>query len=267
MVESNFIKEEIDMKKLYYTEIEYLKSFSEYYEDSLIMRFRDRMIEDMYSHNLTYIKHDIKAFKFQNIIQNEIIQSIKLGKNFLNVQFDFPYRTSMLDKSEKQPSEITSYDYYLFSIEQLSKLKVRNDLNIRKLDDSILKQALKLDLDANGEDMGIDFIKRRFERRSKVYLQSGMVDNYICFHGNEAVGHCDLFINDTIAKIEDFDVAPDKQRKGYGTVILKEMIRTSISNGADTIYLITDHDDTAKDMYEKCGFSKVSTKTKMLYLL
>lgn len=74
-----------------------------------------------------------------------------------------------------------------------------------------------------------------------------------------------MFLNDNVAKIEDFDVAPEMQRKGFGTTILKEMVLIAIEHGAKIIYLITDNDDTAKDMYKKCGMIKVGEKTELIY--
>ncbi len=253
------------MHKIYCTEIEYIKCFSDYYEDNLIIRFFDKMLGDMYFHNLTYIKQDVSDNEFQSTLQSEIIQSARMGKDFLNIQFDFPYRSSLLDKIEKQPCEITTYDYYVFPIEGFDRLKAREDCSLKKLDSSMLEEAFKLDMHVNEGNTGDEFTKRRFLRRSKVYLQPDMVDNYIFFHNHQAIGHCDLFMNGCVAKIEDFDIAPSMQRKGYGTAMLKEIIKIALHNHAETIYLITDHDDTAKDMYEKSGLSKVTSKTQMLF--
>jgi spore maturation protein CgeE len=255
------------MQKIYNTEVEYIKCFSDCYEDGPIIRFTDSLLGNMYSHNLTYIKYDISDEEFVKILSAEAAHNRNVGKGFVNIQFDFPNRPELLGNGNLEPAEVTSYDYYFFPVEHYASLKPREDCVIKKLDNSLLETALELDLRTNGEDLGADFVKRRFERRSMVYLEPGKVDNYICIHNDEAVGHCDLFINGNVAKIEDFDVAPDKQRQGYGTAILKEMIRFALEDRADTIYLITDHSDTAKDMYEKLGFIKVASKTEMLFAI
>lgn len=254
------------MNKIYSTEIEYTKCFSYLYEEEKLIRLYDTILPDMYTHNLTYIKNDLSDDEFQDLIKNELVMSTEKGRNFLNVQFDFTFRNSLLNMLEKKPTEISTYDYYVFSLDNLDNLQERADCTLRKLDPSLVEQALKLDLDISEQDMGRDFVTRRFERRSKVYLQSGLVDNYLFFHGEQAVGHCDLFLNGNVAKIEDFDIAPSIQRKGYGTSMLKEIIKIAVSRGAETIYLITDHEDTAKEMYEKCGFKKAGVKTEMLFL-
>jgi spore maturation protein CgeE len=66
-----------------------------------------------------------------------------------------------------------------------------------------------------------------------------------------------LFTHKGIAKIEDFSVIPMHQRKGYGTTILKALLDAAIKEDSHTIYLVTDEDDTAKEMYKRIGFSKI----------
>ena len=235
------------IEKIIDTELEYIKCFSNFYDEGNKIRFKDDLIPDMYSHNLTYLKLPISEKDYSDFVEGEIRKAKENGRNFLNLQFDF--EIDKLNACLKQQNyEVTIYDYYQFQIEQLDKLNARHDCYIRKLTNEQVDKALKFDIRVNGEDIGKSFIKRRFERRSKVYLSEGLVDNYLCYFNGNIIGHCDLFLNDNVAKIEDFDVAPEMQRKGFGTAILKEMVLIAREHGADIIYLITDSDDTAKEM-------------------
>lgn len=63
---------------------------------------------------------------------------------------------------------------------------------------------------------------------------------------------------------EDFGVVPAMRGKGYGTALLYRLIDIAAENGASVIYLTTDEDDTAKDMYLKRGFEKVGEKYAVL---
>lgn len=74
-----------------------------------------------------------------------------------------------------------------------------------------------------------------------------------------------MFIHDGIAKIENFSVSPSHQRKGYGTTILKTLIEHTLNQHAHAIYLIIDEDDTAKELYLKCGFHKMGEKTELFF--
>lgn len=47
------------------------------------------------------------------------------------------------------------------------------------------------------------------------------VETYICYYDEIPVGSCQLFLYDGIAKIEDFTVSQEYQRRGIGTTILK----------------------------------------------
>jgi spore maturation protein CgeE len=100
-----------------------------------------------------------------------------------------------------------------------------------------------------------------------VYLSDKSLNSYVCYHNSEKIGTCDLFLYDGIAKIEDFGIIPKHQRKGYGTTILKYLIDTAIKEDSHTIYLVTDEEDTAKEMYEKIGFTKIGEKTDLLFRL
>lgn len=93
------------------------------------------------------------------------------------------------------------------------------------------------------------------------------MDTYICYYDKIPVGSCQLFLYNGIAKIEDFTVSPEYQRRGIGTTILKYVIDIALSKKAELIYLSADEDDTAKEMYEKLGFEKVSESYALVYKL
>jgi spore maturation protein CgeE len=251
-------------RKIIDTELEYLKCFSSSYEDNLAITFRDKLITDMYSHNLTYLKHKLSNKEYESFVEKKVNESKEEGRGFLNLQFDFEI-SEVKQYIKQHDYEITTYDYYQFQFKHFDMLAARQDCYIKKLDNEQVDKALEFDIATNGEELGMEFVKDRFDRRSKVYLSHGLVDNYLCYYNGEIVGHCDLFINDDVAKIEDFDVAPDMQRKGFGTSILKEMVAIAKQHGAKTIYLITDNSDTAKEMYKKCGMIKVGEKTEILF--
>lgn len=255
------------MRELFQCELSYLKSFCLWDESDDLVRFFDPQIPDMYSHNLTYIKEHVPACALPQIISREITAARTSGRTFLNVMTDVRLDSATLQGLPLTPSDHCLYDYYVFGRRDTGSLRSREDCEMAALSADLCEAALELDLRANGEDMGEDFVRRRFARRSQVYLAAGGVDHFLCFHEDDAVGHADLFISDGVAKIEDVDIAPDRQRKGFGTTMLKAMIELAWSRGAETVYLITDHDDTAREMYEKTGFVRVAQKAEWLFSL
>lgn len=244
------------------TEIEYSKCFSEVEEKDNILRFRDDSIKDMYSHNFTYIKQVNSLEELNHFLEKELAESKSNKKAFLNVRYEIDDSHNIIKNQECKTSV---NDYFQFPIDYLDQLVARNDCSIIKFDKSQLVPALEYDLRVNEEELGTSFVQRRFERRSKVYLSEGLVDHYLCYYEGKIIGHCDLFIDQAVAKIEDFHVAPEMQRKGFGTAILKELITIAVNKGASILYLITEDDDTAKEMYQKCGMKKVGEMVELFY--
>ena len=57
------------------------------------------------------------------------------------------------------------------------------------------------------------------------------------------------------------------QKQGYGTSVVRKLLEQAYIENVDIAYLITDHFDTAKDMYKKCGFYIFGFKTSILFNL
>ncbi len=74
-------------------------------------------------------------------------------------------------------------------------------------------------------------------------------------------------LNDKIAKLEDFDIYEKYQRMEFGTSVVEYLLNEAKQNNSEIMYLITDSDDTAKDMYTKCGFKKAGQKTELFFNL
>lgn len=100
------------------------------------------------------------------------------------------------------------------------------------------------------------FLRRKSARYAPEYLGAGGIDAYVCYDEDGApVGKADLFIHDGVAMLEDFDVIPSRQRQGYGTALLRNMVDDAVTRGANLAFLQTDLGDTAQDMYRKLGFA------------
>lgn len=248
-------------------ELEYTKCFSEFCEDENIIRFYDNQLKDMYCHNYTYIKKAMSEIELQRIIENEISLRLSEKSNFCNIYLNSVVNSSFLSSLQYKP-EISRDGYYSFDISHFSKLNAVSGCIIKKVDSKeMVDDILFCDLQYDGENLGEDFCTRRCYRRSKVYVSDKGVNSYVCYYNENVIGNCDLFIDKGVAKIEDFVVIPKYQRKGYGTTILKLLIDIAITENCHTIYLVTDEDDTAKEMYQKIGFSKIGERINLFFKL
>ena len=198
------------------------------------------------------------------IIESELAHSKDTGKNFCLLRCHVPVSELKLAYTP----EVSVSGYYVFDISNLSNLN-GTECSVRRVDKpEMLEDILRMDLEHDEESLGRDFCTRRIYRRKDIYLSDGGVDSYICYNNaGEAVGSCDLFIYGDTAKIEDFSVSPQHQRKGYGTSLLKALIETAAARDVTAVHLETDEDDTAKEMYKKCGFYKAGEFTDLFFML
>ena len=245
-------------------EIEYSKCFSESIEEKNCIRFSDTLLNDMYSHNYTLIKDAGSDDELRGIIEGEI--ALRRGMGYCNIASYVGITDGFLELFAPKP-EISVNGFYLLDGET-SALRTKAGCGISKVSNqAMLDDVLRMDIEHDGEDIGVEFCTARVERRKVAYLAQDGVDCYVCYDNGEAVGKCDLFIHSGVAKIEDFAVSPSRQRKGYGAAILQAIIETARKHGVSTIYLVTDEEDTVKEMYLKCGFRKIGEKTDLFFKL
>lgn len=254
-------------EKIKHNEVTYIRCFSEAFENEQIIRFRDSKMSDMKFHNSTNVKKTLSEDTLQKIIKEEIELNHKEGKDFCRITIDeLPTEKCLKEYGEKL--EIEHYGNYVYVSMESPKWNTLRGHSIRKIiDDSMVEDLVSLDLIQDGETFESDFCQRRARRTGQASLSEIPVDTYICYYDKIPVGSCQLFLYNGIAKIEDFTVSPEYQRRGIGTTILKYVIDIALSKKAELIYLSADEDDTAKEMYEKLGFEKVSESYALVYKL
>jgi len=239
-------------------EIAYISCFCKCCEDEQIIRYRDSQLTDMYDHNFTFIKKALSKDALQQVIREEIEQNLHENKDFCKITMDVLPDEKCLEVLDRK-LEIEHYGKYAYISMKSPEWKTTDACQILKMTDpSMIEDLASMDLIHDSGSSGEDFCNRRARRRGEVYLSEIPLDSYICYFNGIPVGNCDLFLHNSTAKIEDFAVLPEYQRRGIGTTILKHMIDTALMKSAATIYLIADEDDTAKEMYLKLGFVKIA---------
>jgi spore maturation protein CgeE len=256
------------LNKLYATEIEYTKCFSQYFETDNYIKFWDDSLTDMWNHNYIYLKQNMAKDELRDFILKEIEQRRNENKTFFRLEANFPMDDSVYNNLSINPT-ILKYDYMYIPPENYTLLKGNEDCVIKNAAaPEVLEDGIKADLILSSPAMGEDFATRRIHRKAKVYCNPNINLNlYVCFHKDKPIGNCELFINGNTSKIEDFSVIDEFQRKGFGTSVIKHLLKQSMDSNVETAYLITDSADTAKDMYNKCGFTKVGEKFELFFSL
>lgn len=250
------------------TEIVYTKKFSQNYEDNEIIRFYDMNLKDMYMHNFTLIKDCVCKDKVRKIILRELEKRKNENADFLRIEFNFSMENDFINNLPVIP-EVTKYDYLYIEPEMENYLTGNEGCIIKKaVSEEVLKDGIEVDIVANKSAMGDEFARKRIYRKSEIYKQlDSNLNLYVCYYNNVAAGNCEFMLNNHIAKIEDFDIIENYQKKGCGTSVLKNLLKEAKENSIELVYLITDSGDTAKEMYRKCGFKKAGEKTELFFEL
>lgn len=260
------MEEGMDTKRVLRCEDGFTASFCVVTEEKDIVRFTDDAIPDMYDHNYGIITAT-DAQEALRAIAREIARHKAEGKDFCELRVGSGVNIDRLTGLMPTP-EITRYGLFISEKPASLRLRERPGAEVLRVDSMArVDDRAAIELDSYGEGYGRDFCIRKNRRNAEVYIPEGLVDSYICYDEGQAVGKADLFIQDGVAMIEDFDVVSSCRRMGYGTTILRRLVDIAVEQGADTIFMVTDMADTAKEMYEKLGFAYAPGRIQLFFKL
>lgn len=250
------------------TELKYFNCFCNAEAFETHIHFNDDNIKDMYSHNFTYVHEDINDEDFIQLISRELAHRKTDEKRYLRVITHKTISDDLLDRLLIKP-EVDRYVYYGKRTDSFSDMKTKENARIEKAKDpQAIEHGRFIDVSANYLHMTMEFAIRRIDRKFMVYNDSNLpLDLYVCYDGLEPVGNCELLINNDTAKIEDFDILEMYQKKGFGSHVLRSLLEISHNRGVKYAYLVTDQEDTAKEMYIKNGFELAGGRTELMFFL
>jgi len=251
--------------KILQCEEHYTREFCQATVQLGFIRYRDDLIPDMYYHNYTLICDAMDETALLEFIASEIACNKAAGKDFCLIRSLAPVSGTVLGKLLHVP-KVSTAGYYTLDAAGVPSLNSTENCRVLRVDrPEMLGDLLRLDLEHDGEELGVAFCTKRVYRREKIYLADGGLNAYICYSDGQPVGSCSMYIHGGTAKIEDFAVSPAYQRKGFGTALLKALFEIALAQHVILFYLETDEDDTAKDMYQKIGFVKVGELTDLMF--
>lgn len=251
--------------RFYDMELRYVKLFSEMREDDQKIEFSDPLIRDMYTHNFVYVKKQEGLLDF---IVNELNNAETKAKGFLRIEMPFEIDAELIEKLPIKP-EVCIYNLMAIETKKFKDLNGRADcLTVCADNKTVLDDGIAVDIKVNESGMGVDFATRRIVRKSHEYINENKpIQLYVCYQGETPIGNIEYMALNGIVKLEDFDIIEDYQRKGFGTSMLKFLLEKAMRDGIEHVYLITESDNTAMEMYRKCGFKKVGVKTELMFFV
>ena len=255
------------VKQILECEEAYIKCFCEIIETVDARYYRDVLLPDMYAHNFTVLKKEQTITSLQDFINSETQKYMESGNKFYKLNLSKLPKEKMKSCKGKE-AEVEILGIYLCDLEKVHSWSQNTKLIVQQITSSKqIEELTELDLIHDRETCGESFCRRRATRRGEVYLSNKPCHSYIGYYEGKPVANCDLFIDGEVAKIEDFAVIPEYQRKGIGTALLKHLIGVAQKQGARMIYLNTDEEDTAKEMYTKLGFTKIGEQYSLFWNL
>ena len=251
--------------KLRQSELAYIDRYSEKQELKEVIRYRDDRIKNMYMHNLTYIKEGVDPERLPAIIAHEIEYRKSEGADFLMVVMQGVVDQYIIDKLPETLCVDTSIYMGMEPSLGLNLRANEGGIVLKADNQDVIEQGRKVDILANHEAMELWFSIDRIARKIEVYTdESKNIDFYVCYKDKTPIGNVEYAPYNSVVKIEDFGILPEYQKQGFGSYIIKELCCRAEKEGKEFVYVITDEEDSAKEMYKKCGMEIVGRKTGIL---
>lgn len=249
------------------TELEYVRCFSKELIKDKFRRFYDKNLEDIYANNITIINSDTSKRDIANIIINEIKERRKNRKDFLIVEIQDEINKRDLVSIKFKYSRIDSLYFMCIITNNYGRLPFNDECKVERLmSEKSFEDAMKINILDYSPSLGVELATLKTARKIQVYRdKTNNLTAFICYYKGKAIGFCEVFIDKNIAKIEEFLILKGYRGIGFGTSLLREVIKYAKENNADIAYVITESNNTVKQMYSKCGFETVGKKQQIIY--
>ena len=228
------------------TEISYVSQFSviDRYDTYLIAH--DDFQKDKYFHNFMMI--------FDECINEDELKAYEnkqLAEGFVIFRFE-----SMNQRAYPLLENYTleTYGYFHAPIDNLAfsnqvpcQIKVVDPRNDEAFFDFLYQEDIVY---------GEAYAKSNASRLNQVLTQNQSNFFYMKLEVDQKmIGHVNATVCGAVAKIDEFQIKKSHQRKGYGSALMSAMVQTLKERNIRDVYLVTDMDDTAKDLYVRYGFT------------
>lgn len=218
-------------------EKEYLAMFAKTEEHNNYIKVYDSIQPDKYYHNFYELKNDDDLLLSELINKNEGIICFKSNNP---IKYKFQNRENNI----YMHSCIRGIKSLKGSVGVVKEL---TDNNSEEVEEFLYNDGLEY-----GEGYAKSNAKRLVELRNYKNMKA-----FVIYEDKKVIGYVHTFIYHDFAKIEDFFILDEYQRKGYGSTLFINAVNYLKNNGVNDICLVADNEDTPKQMYEKMGFVKV----------
>ncbi len=248
--------QEISWRKTFMTkhdilnmEIQYVSMFSAIELKPYGYLAQDASQRDKYYHNYLHI------LDLEQCNQEDLEQYAQSTKQYGHINFRFEEEPIPFIDFLKgyQPSR---NGYYWANINDLV-IPMKQTPTIQRIDPSV-EEEFKHYLYLENREYGEQFAKNNSIRQWNVLMKEQSYTYFYALHEGHMAGSINVTWTQTEAKIDDFTVLEHMRNKGLGSALMAHAITFLKRQGVTRVYLVTDLDDTPRQMYEKWGFEYVS---------
>lgn len=206
--------------------------------------YHDDELKSKYYHNYYVCDND-----------DSIMEALYPRDGFVQFELKHPYTGKLKFRYHENEVEYHSTIYGI-QILRDTEYKVKK---VEESDREELTRILYLDSKIYGEE----YAKANSKREVGVALDLKKTDWYFVYDKEKPVGFICSFLYNDAAKLEDFCILDEYQKKGYGQALFRFVLEDLKKRNIHDIYLTADLEDTPKLMYERMGFMEVGRSYKV----
>ena len=227
----------------------YVSMFSKITEHAFGYETEDMSQRDKYYHN--YLNITNETFTNEDILA--YINKTKVhGFSVIRTEEDIE-----IDQAMIKDATIDTNGIYGAPVEDL-KFKVKVDATVSRVDpdkDEDFFDFLYQDSKNYGESYAIG---NTIRQKQVLEAAKNIYGYFMIKVDGKVIGTLNYCIHEQMAKLDDFVIADDYQKKGYWSKLMHDVIEYLKKTGINYVYLVTDLDDTAKELYQKIGFKYIT---------
>lgn len=252
-------------------ENEYLRFYAAAEEHDRYVRFADNLLPSMYSYNCAVLKEKLSAAEVHEQIGALLAEATEHAARHLYIVLH-PNHSFAANPREAEAFEVSSLLYMTVPFDEFRGAKPNASCEVCEATTPALRDdAMICDIadSVMGGEAHVDYgfaYRRAARKRLAFERRAPYLSQYVAYLDGVPVGKCEVSLHGDIVRPESFAVLPAYQRKGIGTAMLDKIVEDGKTRGCKEMFLVTDPNDTAKEMYRKLGFRTVGLEHQLLWI-
>lgn len=253
-----------ELKKV---ELEYVRCFSTEKHFENYIEFADNKFPDTFTGNVTVFNDNVKHSEILDVINKDIVLYKKGMKDFLNFEVNDKVKKNIINDFIIKPYRMDKFIYMMIENKKFVNMNKKDNVVLKNVNcEEDLNNFIKMNVKDNIPFVGKSYSEKRMKRKVQVYKDlSNKLNPYICYKNNVPIGSLEVLIYNNICKVEDFLILKKYRNQGFGTHVIREILKKNYEKGIDYTYIIAESKGRAVNFYKKLGFTNMGEKTQIIW--